>query len=148
MDRFFNLSRTLQELDTTANEILGASVQLMKEMAEADSELIEDIQFLVTTGKVPVTSNQAADRAHELIIPLLSNAEAVKREIKNFIKSSTKGFTINDAECPFFAQIWNGDMYDETEVAGLTELLKDLRSQLKKLNYNAFVRDCAASLST
>jgi len=79
----------------------------------------------------------------DLSLKWVRDARIILDESPKFVVEEDGIYIINtdSGECPFLTEVWNGDYYDQTENEGLTELLKDLESQLSDVSEEKLIEN-------
>ena len=151
MEELVNLSNVLSNIKSVSKTIVEKSVSIMKEIESEQSEIVDDfLDALQEAGSAPFSGKrrfksdnqlEKIDREAALILlqdaslELVKDAERVIEEIDTFVIHSVGQITINSdpEKCPFLTEVWNGDIYDKTEIDGLIDLLEDLKIQLSNV---------------
>lgn len=140
MSTFTTLAKLLKQLNVASKKILDASLKLMKQIQDTDSEFIDDlidsrglVDEVNEDGTSTINREDLLNDLQQASLGWTDDAESVRREIDNFIVEEDDVYTVNaDPDvCPFLTEVWNGDSYDKTGVEGLKALLDDLNLQLE-----------------
>lgn len=140
MNTFTTLAKLLKQLNVASKKILDASLKLMKQIQDADSEFVDDlidsrglVDEVNEDGTSTINREELLNDLQQASLGWTDDAESVRREIDSFIVEEDDVYTVNaDSDiCPFLTEVWNGDSYDKTGVEGLKALLDDLNLQLE-----------------
>lgn len=148
MSKLTVFAKVLKRLDSTSQNIINASLAIMKKIQNVDSELVDDL--IEEKGGDSETADREAllNALQEASLDWTGDAEKVRQELDNFVLEEDDIYTVNaDMDtCPFLTEVWNGDSYDKTGVEGLQALLTDLENQLKDINEESLVRKAAGKV--
>ena len=70
----------------------------------------------------------------EALVYLLRDAQDVQKELSFFEQFIASGLPVSESVCPLLSQVWRGDMYGCEGIRGLSELVKDLNTQLERID--------------
>jgi len=143
---FRELVKILNKLEKTSKQIIAISLDTMAKLKLDENELLEDAmeEGNVNDEKKP----QLLEALRDLSMKWVRDATIILDEAPNFVTDEDGVFIINidSGECPFLTEVWNGDYYDQIENEGLSELLKDLQSQLADVNEDKLIENALKTL--
>ncbi len=131
MEALQGLAMIIEEIEKTSQQILAEGVDVLADQDEAVDVILEMHEHL--------ESDNVLFRVREATLELLTDAQKIQDEVEAFAKGLARGETINVAACPFLAEVWYGDMYDESQASGLALLKTDLEAQLDQLTIDTVV---------
>lgn len=148
MSKLTAFAKILKRLDTTSQNIINASLKIMKRIQEVDSELVDDLAEELNLEEDKIDRALLLSALQDASLEWSVDAQRVKGEIDNFVLEEDDIYTVNaDVEtCPFLTEVWNGDLYDKTGVDGLKALLEDLEALLKEINEENLVKNAAIKI--
>lgn len=117
------------DIKTSASDILKKLEPVMKNIKDPNNEIV-----VQGVKKYPEYTSNLQQAMQNVTVQWVKDAAATKLEIDKFIKFTDEGFIFNFDECPFIAEVWNGDAYDKQGLEGLQELKKDLAKQFADIN--------------
>ena len=145
-DNVYDLTNILKEIEDVAEEIILKAIELTKDLAEEESEIVDDVSEILGEE---FDSNIIIEKAVDFIDEMTSDAKNVHREVENFSRYVIYGE--GEKETEFFQKVWYGDMYDKSGIPGLRALLGDLKKQSLLLtddNIIKFVSDTLSNKTT
>jgi len=124
MEDLSRLQEVLSNLKDCSSSIISASLQLFNDILVEGDDIHN--RFKKETGK-----NLSADEIDKLFDQAIKNytkdAHTVKKQIDTFAKTLVHGGEPDEDN--FLAQVWSGDVYDNTEIDALDDLYDDLCNQ-------------------
>lgn len=147
MSTFQALSKTITKLEKTSKKIISKSLDIMKQLTGVDCDTIED--YLETVEQENVNREQVLQRMQEISLGWVEDAEKVHKELPKFVTEAEDGtfrITENTEDCPFLLEVWNGDVYDQTDLVSLNMLLKTLETQLSNISTEYLITQTIGSL--
>jgi len=125
------LNDLIAELIDVSDKILSKMVPIMKNLLEPDNDYVEEISYSTKIQDKEILNLWLQQQT----VSSVSNAENVKKEAVNFLKSYKKDpdetLYKNVKQYPFLAEVWFGDNYDGKEgVEALKYLLEELKTDL------------------
>lgn len=164
MEELNELTVLLNKISNVSNQIIKKSVDLMGDISNEGSEVIDDLLEVLTNNgemtsalfrkrrgfdgtnkeKELPSREDALSHLQNESLSFVVDAEKVLNEIPLFIvkeAGTQRGWSINtEDKCPFLSEVWNGDAYDKTEIEGLKALLSDLQNQFEQITTENLVK--------
>ncbi len=130
MESLSDMTQTLKDIEDLSEKIISKTIDLLKEINDDESEIIEDI-----VEQIDGTSDEeATEEAQEYLNSLVSDANIVYEGIGEFARAVVRGEAIDKISSTFLQKVWYGDMYDDSHIEGLKRLQSDLQKNLNLLN--------------
>lgn len=125
------------DIKKSGKELISATVPYMK--------LLQTRSTTITTSfkTYDIDDNALFEELKKKSSEFISDAKMTVDEIDKFLVPTATGFNINDG-CEFLFSVWAGDMYGESGVNGMKELLKELKTKqtLGVAKYNmAYIKE-------
>ncbi len=79
-------------------------------------------------------SKKVTQYVREALVYILRDAQDVQKELSFFEQFIASGLPVSESVCPLLSQVWRGDMYGCEGIRGLSELVKDLNTQLEQID--------------
>lgn len=148
MSKLTAFAKILKRLDKTSQNIINASLRIMKKIQDVDSELVDDLAEELNLEEDKVDRELLLSALQDASLEWSVDAQKVTGELDNFVLEEEDIYTVNaDMDtCPFLTEVWNGDSYDKTGLEGLKALLEDMEGQLKEINEEALVKKAAGNV--
>lgn len=142
MSKLTKLSNIVTNIRKTSEKILHDAVPIAKDLSYDNSELIEDF-----IDEHPSYNDETARKLlQSLILDLIQDAEIVEKEIDVFEEVVCEGEEgiINTDGCDFFQRLWFGDIYDNSGIEALNELLIDLKKTSSQINWDYLIENASS----
>ncbi len=137
------LHAALKNIQSLSGKILSKGVQLLKDIASEESEIIEEISDQLDHS----SDSEIAEEAQNYLNSLITDSETIHQEIEEFARAVVRGNeAVYKIDSLFFQQVWHGDMYDKDHVDGLKALCADLQGQLGLLTDDNVVNTVVSRL--
>jgi len=125
-----NLNKLVKSIEKLSKEIIQKVIPYIEDLDDDYEELIETLM----EKESDITSEESKKALTNVILCLTNDSEVVLKEIDIFSEKLVKGGLKKCNDCKFLKKVWYGDIYDKTELEGITELRKDLETQKKNIN--------------
>lgn len=129
-----------KSLKKTSIDVLREALPIMKVLLEDDNDLSDEIIHNLELPKEKLIAVNMYLR--DYIENVISTAKLVRNEIDDFSESSIKGeeeLEKNMKKYPMLAEVWYGDTYNKEGIPALKILLKELETDLSKINENKII---------
>lgn len=149
MDRLQTLTRTLESIQRLAIKTIKEGLPLLHLLKKDQNDLVNDIyEYLKEESPENYPEKEGIlEYCRERAMGMIEDAKAVKDEFEYFANAVVSGNeSIEKAECPFFHNVWFGDMYDVEGIESLKILLKELKAQNNNLAIENFFSLCVEEL--
>ena len=141
MNKLRRLNKVLDEVESTACQIMESTFSIMNELKKDDNDIL--YEFLTNNPHLKSDVDQARFYLREASFTLLGDAREVIDQIDKFTTHLLIGDESLDSHhesYPFLYQVWRGDMYDVDGLDGLKGLLKELKEQMTKCNVDYLIQ--------
>jgi predicted transcriptional regulator len=138
MNKLNNLTSILNIIENTSRDILSKAVPIMKDLKNTDSEMVDEVMEYVKDE----STRTVLEVLQNICLDLVEDAEKVVLEIEAFSDAVVQGEEVieeREEEYLFLMEVWCGDIYEKEKLAGLKELAKELKNQLKEVSENKIV---------
>ena len=129
------MSSIFSEIRSTCTSILKKALQIGKDLvSKDDSEFVEEFE----EDSPYQLTDEMLEYLREYVISCTKNCSQIIEESKIFEKAINPD-QVAESECPFLLEVWNGDMYDQTDFEALNTLLKELKERESSLCHSDLI---------
>lgn len=146
MENLTAISKVIKKLKLKSDELLTKMLPIMHKLVDSDNEISNEIIYNLTKKNDKITLVIVTEWAQKRTSDIISDAEAVKKEIDNFAKTIASGGNGNKSikknidGYPFLAEVWLGDVYsDKTGVTALQQLLDDIIENINNADEDVII---------
>jgi len=120
----------LYEINETSKKILKKSLEIINFIP---TDYADEVLY-----KFPdLKRSEVIDKMMDTSSEWTQTAEIVSKDIPTLFENTESSISINFDNSSFFAEVWNGDAYDKSEVEALKMLQKELATTLQSISRNA-----------
>jgi hypothetical protein len=145
MNKLNSLTNILNIIENTAKDILAKALPIMKDLESTNSELVDEVMEYIKD----VSSQTVLEVLQNICLDLVEDAEKVVLEIEAFSDAVVQGEEVieeREEEYLFLMEVWCGDIYEKEKLAGLKELARELKNQLKEVDENKIIEHAISKL--
>ena len=147
---FHKVSSLLKKIRKVAQEIIAEALPIMHILkfvsgSEDGNEIVDG----VSERHPKVDPRDILFWAQDEMVQRVADAEKILEEYpKLMVKEGTSRYiVVPEGICPFFDEVWRGDVYDQEGPDALSALLKDLQEQKTKITVEDLVLTIADRIS-
>lgn len=141
-----DLSRIVKKIQKEALDIVLELKPYLFSTSDEDGEPYEKVKETLLNIHTDLAEEDIDYIIKEVLLELVSDSEAVIKEMPSFLDHILNGQSVDDFNDCFVKQLWLGDIYDEGGLKALTYLLDDLKKQRERCNQETIIGMCEERL--